>query len=144
MAAPAALVWEVLADWKDYPAWNPYVLCLTGEQQVGETLQLSVATAQQPMQLSPRLVEWEDGHGFAWRGRALFYGLFETDHYFAVTPLAPERTRVEQWEDFRGVLAYFLRNNTAMQAELQQRFQQMHQALEEEVHRRISTGKPDR
>ena len=106
IAASPERVWRVLTDFAAYPAWNPYVLQLTGDLALGATLSLTITQRNwdEPLTLSPQLVRLDPPRSFGWHGSVGIPGIHETDHYFVLEPLAGGRTRLIQREEFRGWL----------------------------------------
>jgi hypothetical protein len=126
---PATSVWQTLTAWDQYPQWNPYLYTVHGEQRPGAELSISLAHEGKTLQVKPRLTQWRPGASYGWRGRALFYGLHETDHFFSVTATGPHSSRLRQWEEFRGFLPFLMKEKSARQQQLQQSFAQMNAAL---------------
>jgi hypothetical protein len=103
--APPGRVWSVLVDLPAYREWNPFIVEASGPVVVGETLSLRFALpGRDPMTIEPRLLVVEPERELRWQGRLLFPGLFDGEHVFALTPLENGRTRLDHWEDFRGLL----------------------------------------
>jgi hypothetical protein len=74
------------------------------------------------------------------RGRVLVPGLFDGEHSFTLEPAGPDRVRVVQREEFRGlaarpILALIGKPTLAG-------FEQMHQALKARVERPTHTQTP--
>ena len=103
--APPSRVWEVLVDLPAYRDWNPFIVEASGTVAVGETLSLRMALpGRSPMTIAPRLLVVEPGRELRWKGRLLVPGLFDGEHWFALTPIAGGRTRLDHSERFSGVL----------------------------------------
>jgi hypothetical protein len=98
-------VWDILVDLPGYREWNPFIVEASGTVAVGETLSLSMALpGRSPMTIEPRLLVVEPHRELRWKGRLLLPGLFDGEHWFALTPLADGRTRLDHSERFSGVL----------------------------------------
>lgn len=68
--APASLVWDVLTDLTQYPAWNPYTVKVESTLRMGEPVNLFLPNPATPGELlhviehlvafdRPRLLSWE-------------------------------------------------------------------------------------
>jgi hypothetical protein len=103
--APAARVWEVLVDLPAYREWNPFIVEAEGAVAVGSTLALRMALPErEPMTINPRLLVVEPQRELRWKGRLWLPGLFDGEHAFVLTPLENERTRLDHFENFSGLL----------------------------------------
>ncbi|UTH74496.1 SRPBCC domain-containing protein [Chromobacterium sp. IIBBL 290-4] len=105
IAADAAQVWQVLADWRRYPEWNPFIVGLHGRHAAGARL---VATIQPPgsrrMTFRPTLLEFAAPRQWRWRGKWLIPGLLDGEHHFRLEPLENGHTRFHHGETFSGLL----------------------------------------
>ena len=105
VAAPAAVVWDVLTDLERYAEWNPFVLEAAGEAAVGAQLRVRIRPeGGRTMTLRPTVTAVDAGRCFAWLGRLWGVpGLFEGAHRFELEPV-DGGTRLVHAEDFRGML----------------------------------------
>lgn len=107
IAAPASRVWSVLMDFGGYPAWNPFIRTIKGEQRTGARLEVGIEppglTAQT---FRPIVVEVEPERVFSWRGSLPIPGLFVGVHRFALSAEG-SNTRFEHSEQFSGLLIPF-------------------------------------
>lgn len=110
IAAPAEVVWAILADIAAYPSWNPYVLEVDGELRPGETLRVRIAQDDwaEPRVVAAELTRAAEGE-LRWRGTIVTPGVFDTEHSFLVVALEGGRSRLVQEEAFRGWLARWFR-----------------------------------
>ena len=105
VAAPPALVWEVLTDTAAYGAWNPFIPELSGELQRGRRLRVRIVPpGSRGMTFRPTVTAVEDGRELAWLGRLGLPGLFDGEHSFTLTPRPDGGTELMQREVFRGLL----------------------------------------
>jgi hypothetical protein len=130
-ASPDA-VWETLADFAAYPDWNPFIVQADGEPVPGGRLELRMRLpGRRPMTFRPKLLEATPAHRLRWLGHLFVPGLFDGEHTFTIDPLGPDRVRLTQQEEFRGLLVpvvlAFIGKPT------QEGFHQMNQALKTRV-----------
>ena len=105
----AEQVWEVLTDFAAYHEWNPFIYQAAGESVPGQRLELHMRLpGRRPTTFRPEVLEADPGRGLRWLGRLLVPGLFDGEHRFTIEPLGPGRVRLDQHEEFRGVLAGLL------------------------------------
>jgi len=130
--APAEKVWEILADWGDYPRWNPFIRSVSGYPAVGATLEVYLAIKAGKLQhFTPQLTGFDPGREIRWLGRLWRPHVFDGEHRLLIEPLDGERVRFTQQEVFRGVLVPFLM--AAIGKDTLQGFREMNQALKEEA-----------
>jgi hypothetical protein len=68
VAAPADVIWELVADVDGWPRWNPLYPEARGRIGVGETLQLTQALpGRPPKPIQPVVVDWEPNNQILWR-----------------------------------------------------------------------------
>ncbi len=119
IAAPAARIWQTLTDFSGYGEWNPFItqLALAGELGEGATLRVFVSLPEgSDHELESRVLRCEDSFELRWRAHFGFPGLFDSEYFFRLTELGPERTRFMQGANFTGVLLR-LAGRTIAQAE---------------------------
>lgn len=103
-ASPDA-VWAVLADFPAYGDWNPFIPSIRGKLKKGAKLEVEIWPPEgKPMTFKPKVVAVEPGRELRWKGQFFVKGLFDGEHFFLLTEVAPGRTRVAHGEDFSGVL----------------------------------------
>jgi hypothetical protein len=125
-------VWEALTDFAAYPDWNPFIVQATGQPVPGSRLELQMRLpGRRPMAFRPEVLEAAPARRLRWLGRLLVPGLFDGDHTFAIDPAGPDRVRLIQQEEFRGLLAPLLLAFIAKPT--QEGFHQMNQALRTRV-----------
>jgi hypothetical protein len=104
IAAPAAAIWRVLADFPAYPAWNPFIRRIEGEARVGTRLDVTVQPpGRRPMRFRPTVRVAEPGRELRWLGHLLLPGLFDGEHAFVIETRGTG-CRLRHEETFRGVL----------------------------------------
>ncbi|SFV33656.1 SRPBCC domain-containing protein [Hyphomicrobium facile] len=108
IAAPASRVWSVLMDFDGYPAWNPFIRTIKGEQRTGARLEVGIEPPGLKAQtFRPVVVEVEPERVFSWRGSLPIPGLFVGVHRFALSADGSS-TRFEHSEQFSGLLIPFV------------------------------------
>jgi len=106
--APPDVVWEVLTDFDAYPEWNPALVGMTGELEVGNTLRFSTDASDDALTFEPVVQEVRQGEHLRWEGHLIVPGLFDGEHAFVLDPLPNGGTRLTQSESFRGLTVPFL------------------------------------
>ncbi len=105
IAAPAGGIWAVLMDFDSYGEWNPFIVRLEGEPEIGARLE---ARLQPPggkaMTFKPTVTAVEKERFFQWLGRVGFKGIFDGRHSFKLSP-TEHGTRFEHSEKFTGILS---------------------------------------
>ena len=105
IAVPAGEVWAVLMDFGSYGEWNPFIVRLEGEPEVGARLK---ARLQPPggkaMTFKPTVTAVEKERFFQWLGRVGLKGIFDGRHSVRLSP-TEHGTRVEHSEKFTGILS---------------------------------------
>lgn len=128
--ARAEKVWKVLMDFEAYPEWNRFVREISGKAKVGATLSVYIKPeGGTGAKLAPAVVEVSENKLFAWKGKLGIRGIFDGRHEFQIEPIADDKVRFIQREEFSGILVPvlwpMLRKNT------QRGFEDMNRALKE-------------
>ena len=138
IAAPSAVVWDVLVDFDSYADWNPVEIQARGDAVVGGKL---VHTAQlpgrKPMTFRARIVQATPASALAWKGRIVVPGLFDVTHHFEIDALGDDQSRLRQFEHFSGVLVPFMR---ALLRDTQAAFELANQAIKHRAER-VAVGR---
>jgi len=112
--AEPARVWAILMDFEAYPAWNPFITSIEGDQTMGAKLKVRLQPAGgRGITLHPSVTVVEPGATFGWLGTlGGMPHLFDGAHRFALEPIdGGARTRFVQSERFRGILLPFVRRS---------------------------------
>jgi len=132
--APPSRVWEVLTDFSRYHEWNPFIPSIAGELRVGKKLKVTISPPKSSeMTFTPDLLVHEPNKELRWRGKLMFKGLFDGEHFFQLSEPSPGRTRFVQGEDFTGFLVRFMHGKLTHVA---RGFVYMNQALKKRVESR--------
>ncbi len=134
--APPAAVWDVLATFRSYPEWNPFVREISGEPDLGRRLHVRLQTPSgRGFSFKPRVTAAEPAQRFAWLGRLGLPGLFDGHHMFELT-CSDNGTHLVHREEFRGLLVPFLWRS--LDTDTRAGFEQMNQALKSRVEARAT------
>ena len=137
--APSDVVWKILMDFSAYPEWNPFVVSLEGEAEVGSRLKVKLRPPEsRATTMRPKVTALEEGAVFEWLGHLGFAGVFDGRHGFEIES-SGERTRFIQREEFTGILVPLLAK--WLDKGIKSGFELMNSALkdraEELAHKRI-------
>jgi len=107
--APAAKVWDVLADFDRYGDWNPFIKSISGDMSEGSRLRVTMQpVGGKPMTFRPTVLKTQVPHEFRWLGHLFVPGLFDGEHYFQIEEISEDTVRFIQGERFRGILVPLL------------------------------------
>jgi len=130
-ASPKA-VWKVLSDWQAYPQWNPFIINISGEQKIANKISANLKLeSKDPMEITPILLNVEEEREIRWKGKFLFTGLFDGEHYFLIEPTEDGKVTFIQGESFSGILFYPIWHFIGK--ETMKGFEEMNAALKLEV-----------
>lgn len=125
-AAPKQ-IWAVLTDFENYPSWNPFIASIKGKKAVGETLEVQIQPpGGKGMTFRPELLRLDEEKEFRWKGKLLFKGVFDGEHYFILEKKGENHTLLRHGELFGGFLVSLL---GGMLAKTKDGFQLMNEAL---------------
>ncbi len=125
-------VWETLVDFAAYPDWNPFIVRAAGQPVPDSRLELRMRLpGRRPRTFRPKVLEAAPGRRLRWLGHLLIRGLFDGEHTFSIDPLGPDRVRLTQREEFRGLLVPLIL--AFIGKPTQEGFRQMNQALKVRV-----------
>ena len=97
-------VWNILMDFDKYPQWNPFVKEITGSQQVGGQLKVTLKNGKGTSVFMPTVVSNETANVFEWLG-SIPLGLFKGQHRFAIEKISETQVKFIHSEQFSGLLA---------------------------------------
>jgi len=127
--APAEAVWEVLTDFDQFRAWNPFIRDAHGSAEVGDMVRVRVRPSIPVPLVFRATVISHDDHELRWRGKLLASWLGTGDHRFVVEPIDRGRVRFVQCERFSGLLPWL--GGKLLARETQRGFEAMNRALKE-------------
>jgi hypothetical protein len=133
--APPGRVWQVLTDLADYPGWNPFIVSAGGTVEPGGVLSLTMQpVGGRRVRVRPTVLEATPGRRLRWLGRAGARGIFDAEHTFTISDRPEGGVRLEQDEEFRGVLV------PLMARSLNRRTLPAFRAMNEALKRRAEAG----
>ena len=105
ISAPPELVWATLLDFPRYPEWNPFVRSIEGSPTESSTLKVAISPpGGRSMTFRPIVLRSIPRQEFRWKGKLLFPGLFDGEHYFGLVPAGDGSTQFTHGERFTGLL----------------------------------------
>lgn len=130
IAAPVERVWSILADFTEYPQWNPFIRSVSGIARRGERLRVSIQPkGRGAMTFRPQVLGATERQELRWLGSLGFRGLFDGEHYFLLENQGAGHTRFTQGEKFSGLLVgYFV---SQMEKQTRAGFEAMNRALKD-------------
>lgn len=124
----AERVWSVLADFKAYPEWNPFIRRTSGDLVRGARLDVHIQpNGAKAMTFRPSILVAEPGRELEWLGHLFLPGIFDGRHRFLIEPLGEGKVRFRQSESFSGILVPFFR--TSLDRDTKLGFEEMNRAL---------------
>lgn len=127
VAAPAEVIWDILADVPGWEAWNPLYSSASGTIRIGEVLNLTrVLRGQKPEAIAPRVLDWvplEQLHWYSTAGN----GLLKALRYIEIEQLDEASCIFSNGELFSGLLGPFAAKR--LKGELRAGFAAMGEAM---------------
>jgi hypothetical protein len=110
--APAARVYELLADFGGYEVWNPFIIHAEGEARPGERVRIRIRPPGWRESVHVvTILTVEPNREITWLGRMWLPGVLDGHHIFRVEPATAKRCRLVHNEAFRGILVPFVWSN---------------------------------
>jgi hypothetical protein len=130
--APPERVWSVLLAFERYPEWNPFVRSIEGQASEGSAINVIVQShTRKPMAFRPVILRNNANRELRWKGKLVFPGIFDGEHYFFLAPTGVGSTEFTHGERFTGLLVPLLRGG--LERDTQAGFEAMNRALKERV-----------
>ncbi len=108
IAAPAEVIWDILADVPGWEAWNPLYPSASGVIRIGEALNLTLALpGQKPEAIAPRVRDWVPYEQLHWQSSA-GNGLLKALRYLEIEKLDEESCIFSNGEFYAGLLGPFV------------------------------------
>jgi len=116
--APAKDVRAILYDFADYPKWNPYLVRVDGEPELGREVYVTVKLEGKPEITGDVTITSATDGLLSWRGSALSQveagtisvgvpGILTADHDFIIEELGPDKTLFRSNDKLSGALVPF-------------------------------------
>lgn len=102
--APPERIWQILTDTSAYSEWNPVLVSLEGQLQVGRTIEVENRGSSGSMTFTPTVLAVHPSRELRWLGHLWRPGLFDGEHFFVLTPQPGDRTLMTHGETFSGLL----------------------------------------
>lgn len=107
--APPETVWDVLMDFHSYPNWSTDLITIEGKAVPGSRLQVVQKTASGKLRVfSPEVLQVTPPKAFRWLESTGLPGLCDREHGFMLEYLFGGHTRIRQYEEIGGMLAFLL------------------------------------
>ncbi len=136
--APAQIVWNILMDFENYPAWNPFMQ-IKGNAKQGNRLEVTIALdGHKPQIFKPEILELRPEKSFRWLGYFIIKGLFDGEHLFNLEVVAENETRLIHGENFTGMLSGLILK--MIEEKSLAGFEKMNAALKQEAERQFAIG----
>ncbi len=98
-------IWDILMDFNNYPAWNPFIKYIKGHAAIGMQLYIELpAMSFKPIVYSNRKERY-----FSWKGKLFLKGIFDGHHCFEIKQINEQQCEFIQSEEFSGVLVPFFK-----------------------------------
>ena len=121
-------VWSILANFSDYPNWNPFIRAIRGAPEVGTSLVVQIQpSGTKGMTFRPIVLSAVPTRELHWLGHFLVPGLFDGEHRFSIQPVADGKIKFKQTELFNGILVPLFKGT--LDRDTKRGFQEMNQAL---------------
>nr|WP_227591447.1 SRPBCC domain-containing protein [Acinetobacter sp. Marseille-Q1620] len=134
--ASAEHVWKILTTFEEYPAWNPFFQSIQGVLQKGQIIKISLYkphTKKKGMTFFPAVLVCDHARKLRWKGKLLFKGIFDGEHYFQIESINAHTVKFIHGEIFSGILIPIMKNN--LRWNLQSGFDEMNYALKAQAER---------
>jgi hypothetical protein len=136
--APPAAVWAVLVDLERHTEWNPFMIDVHGDVEVGNRLRVRMKPpGGRATTFKPTVTVVDQGRTFEWLGHLGIPGLFDGRHRFELHDESGA-TRFVQSETFTGILVPLFGRSLATKTLAG--FEAMNEALRDHVVQRQSAA----
>jgi hypothetical protein len=126
--APAEKVWSLLLDFPSYASWNPFIRSVEGKPIVGQSLKVLIQPpGGKGMIVRPMILAATPDREFRWKGKILFPGIFDGEHYFRLESQPQGGIIFHHGEIFSGLLVPLLKS--FLENRTKQGFVAMNEAL---------------
>lgn len=121
-------VWDCLMSFENYSNWNPFIIKISGNSSKGGKLDVYLKNGEQKsMNFKPIVLENRLNEVFRWKGKLLFKGLFDGEHYFKIVECENGIVKFIHGENFSGLFSGLILKMIG--EETKQGFEKMNEAL---------------
>ncbi len=120
-------VWTVFSDFSAYPNWNPFLKEISGDVQIGKTININAGG----MKFKPTVLRLTKNQELTWVGRLLFPGIFDGEHRFIFIDNGDGTTTFQHEELFKGILVPLFKKK--LTTDTKAGFEAMNEALKAKV-----------
>ena len=99
-------VWEVLTTFKDYPNWNPFLVCVEGELMPGRRLKNTMINDDKTFVFKPVVLTVAPYQYFDWLGSLFVKGIFDGHHYFEIDEINANQVKLNHGKHFSRIALY--------------------------------------
>lgn len=100
-------VWHILMNFNEYPKWNSFIKHI--QRSENNKLEVRIQPPNKKMMLfSPSIIDEIPNKKFSWKGKFLFSGLFDGEHFFELISNNDGSTTFVHSEKFTGILLPFI------------------------------------
>jgi hypothetical protein len=112
ISAPPAEIWKVLLDFRRYPEWNPFIVRIAGEPNVGSRLEMTVSLpdSNRERESEPRLLKCDAEEELRWLDHLWMKGLLDSEQFVRLEARGDGTTRIVHGADVTGILLRFMLN----------------------------------
>lgn len=104
IAAPAAVVWEVLTDLPRYAEWNPFCLECSSTLKPGDPIRMKVNLTGKPQEVVEVMAEHQPGARFAYHMKPMPLGALSSLRSHDLQARGPELCAYRSYFELRGWL----------------------------------------
>lgn len=138
IAAPAPVVWEVLADLEGWSGWNPLYPKAEGRLSIGAPLSVELhVQGEAPVQQRVSVIDWVPNEQIVWAAR-YGGGFVRSTRYMELEALNDAGCVFSNGEIFNGLGARF--TPKSLRARTRQGFAAMAEALKAQAEARVSAA----
>lgn len=134
--APRSVVWDILADNRAYPLWNPYHVQVGGTLREGQALDVVIHKPNgETVHIEPRVLRIRPETELTWGGG--IKGVFFGEHVFELSSVDERTTRLVHKERFSGFAIPF----ASLEA-IEEGYRRMNRALKTRAESTALAGTP--
>ncbi len=134
IAAPASLVWAILADFRTYRRWNPLIRAVLGQPWTGTRIEMQLRLqGGEDVSVCSTMVRVREPRELRWLERWVVPGLFKSERRFRIESLPEGGVRFHHGEQAWGIMVPLLNQRRRLRAK--PGFDAMNNALKQRAER---------